>query len=202
MKGLRVNMAIVLLLGVLVLPSLCWAAESFAEATISATIPVVATISLARDANSVIRGSTSQVLFDRRDDLDPDVPEPNAGYMYAPYRSETNMNWHIANIIASGSSMILSARVTGTIGSTELSSVMRVWCGGFFTPGAKTPITGTATTDDGKPATDDWEYLNGFRRPLGQPFVGTVPFNYRLDISGLPGGGPYSGTITFTLVSN
>jgi len=199
MRALKVVMAMMFLLGVC-LPANLWAAQDTAVAQVSATIPTAARITLARDINSVTRGSAANIVFDRTDDNDPGVTDPNPGFMYAPYRSEVGKNWHIASLVANGTSMSLSAAVTGTIGTQPLSYVLKVWCGGFFAPGDTDPIEGTATSDDGNPATDDWEYLNGFQRDLSRPFIGTVPFNYRLDIAEV-GAGTYNGQVTFTLTS-
>ena len=176
-----------------------WAGS--ATATVSATVPARSDISLIKDSNSVTRFSAGEIRFDRTDDQDPGVSSPSAGFMYAPYRSEINKNWHLASIIANGSSLSLSVAVTGTAGTQPLASILRVWCGGFFTPGATTPLPGTATVDDGVPTTDDWEVLNGFTRNLSQPFTGTVPFNYRLSIGSLLGPATYTGTVTYTLTS-
>jgi hypothetical protein len=167
-----------------------WAAIDTATATVSAILTAVADVNLDRDTNSVTRGSASQVVFDKTDDKD--MTGGDAGYMYAPYRSETGKNWHVAKITANGSNMVLSASVSGTLGSKSLSDILKVWCGGFFTPGATTPITGTASTE--------WEYLNGWQRSLNKPFTGSVSFNYQLNISEV-GAGTYSGNITFTLTT-
>ena len=163
-------------------------AADTAVATVSATITSVESVEFDRDTNSVTRGSATQLIFDRRDD--DDVPNGDAGYMYAPYRSETGKNWHIAAIAANGSSMVLSLGVNLTgIDASKL----KVWCGGFFPPGATDPITGTASTD--------WEFANGWQRSLNQPFVGTASFNYQLNISDVVAG-TYAGTLTLTLTSS
>ena len=193
MKKLVLVMAIAFLFALCIKPS--WAATDTATATISATITPVTDVTLIRDDNSVTRGSATQVVFNRTDAVDLGSSGSPA-FMYAPYRSETQKNWHVAQIIANGSNMVLSASVTGMAGNQDLSSVLRVWCGGFFTPGAKTPISGTET-----PTTTGWEYLNGWQRSLDRPFIGTAPFNYQLDISSVQAG-TYSGTITFTLTSS
>lgn len=161
-----------------------WAATDIASASVSATVASVCDVSLIRDDNSVARGSITQIVFDKRDDKD--MTGGNAGFMYAPYRSEgASKNWHLAQIVANGSSVVLSAAVSGSAGTKQLSDVMKVWCGGFFTPGAKTPIDGTAT-----PTTTGWEWLNGWQRSLSRPFTGTVPFSYQLLIGELPGAQP------------
>ena len=169
------------------------AASSTASATVSAQLIARASLALKKDDNSVTRFSASQVVFDRYDDQDPGVTNPNAGFMYAPYRSEVGQNWHVADIIANGSSMTLTASVTGSVGNTPLATLLKVWCGGFFPPGSTTPISGTASTT--------WESLNSFSRTLQQTFIGTTPFNYQLNVSSA-GAGTYSGNVTFTLTSN
>lgn len=173
-------------------PGSLWALTSTANVTLSAAVPSRASVTLARDVNSVTRFSASQVVFDRVDDQDPGVTNPNPGFMYAPYRSETGKNWHLASILANGTSLTLTASVSGTVGSTPLANVLSVFCGGFFAAGASTPVAGTVSPD--------WEPLSGFTRTLSQPFTGTVPFNYRLSIAGAPAG-TYAGSITYTLTT-
>jgi hypothetical protein len=173
------------------------AATSTASASVTANIATRASATLTRDTNSVTRFSASQIVFDRFDDQDPGVTDGNAGFMYAPYRSETGKNWHLVQIIANGSSMTLTASTS----TPALASVLRCWTGGFFTSGATQPIAGTATVDDGNPKTDDWEPVQGFSRTLNQAFTGTVPFNYRLTVAGLSAG-THTGSVTFTLTSN
>ncbi len=163
-------------------------AADTAVATVSATITAVESVAYTRDVNSVTRGSATQLIFDKRDD--DDMTGGDAGFMYAPYRSETGANWHVASIAANGSSMVLSLGVNLTgIDASKL----KVWCGGFFPPGATNPITGTASTD--------WEFANGWQRSLSQPFVGTSSFGYQLNISDVVAG-TYAGTLTLTLVSS
>jgi len=191
MKYLLATLVIVTLLAVI--PVATYAATT-ATATVTAQVPVAADLKLIRDKNSVTRGATNNILFDRLDGADPGVPNPNNGFMYAPYRSETGKNWHLCDMTANGSQMALSAQVTGSAGGTPLSSILFLWCGGFFEPGATQPIQGTASTD--------WEYAHGWQRSLQRPFIGTAPFNYRLTVSGIPGGQTYSGSITFTLTAS
>ena len=170
-----------------------WAETSTATATVAATIAPRAEATLTRDDGSVIRYSAGQLVFDRVDDQDGQA-DGSAGFMYAPYRSETGKNWHVVNIVANGSSMTLSAAVTGTAGSTPLANILKTYCGGFYSSGNSTPISGTRSTG--------WETLNGFTRTLlNQPFTGTAPFNYQLNIAAL-GAGSYAGQVTFTLTSN
>jgi len=192
---MKILKATVLIMAVLALvPVASYAASATASATVTAQVPVATRVSLVRDANSVTRGSATNILIDRLDGNDPGVTNPNFGFMYAPYRSETGKNWHVADMVANGASMSLSISVTGSVGSTPLSSLLKLWCGGFYTPGATTPISGTASTD--------WEFANGWQRSLARPFIGTAPFNYRLDVSSVPGGQTYTGSVTFTLTSN
>lgn len=185
--------SIILLLAIFALaicnPAL-FAATSTATATVSATVPSLATVSLSRDTNSVTRGTATQILFDKLDCTD--MAGGDCGFMYAPYRSEQGKNWHIVQIVANGSAMSLGITVTGSIGTTPLSSILKVWTGGFYTTGSSTYIPGTPSTN--------WEYANGWQRTLNQAFVGTVPFNYQLNI-GSAAAGTYSATVTFTLTT-
>ncbi len=171
-----------------------WAATSTVTATVAANVPARAELALTRDSGSVTRYSASQVVFDRYDDQDGQT-DGSANFMYAPYRSDTGKSWHVASIIANGASMTLTAAVSGTVGATPLSSIMNLFCGGFFdsngTPG--TPLPGTKSTT--------WEPVNGFTRTINRPFVGTAPFNYQLNVTGVTAG-TYSGQVTFTLTSN
>lgn len=165
-----------------------------AQASVSVTIPATCTLSLGRDTGSSTRGTATQILFDKLDSAD--MPSGDAGLMYAPYRSEGG-NWHVAQVSANGNNISLSIAVTGTVGSTSLASLLKVWCGGFFkTNSGGIPITGTPSTV--------WETAGGWSRSLtGQAFTGTVPFNYQLDISSIPSG-TYAlptGAVTFTLAS-
>lgn len=168
-----------------------WAAQDTATASVSATLPLRATLELTRDDNSVTRGSATTIRFDRVDDADVGVENPNPLFMYAPYRSEEGKNWHLADIVATGSSMTLTANVTGTAGGVNLSDIMDVFMGGFF-----------HLNESGKGGkSTDWELLDTFERTLNEPFIGIAPFNYRLRIEQAPAG-TYSGVVTYTLVSN
>lgn len=188
MKVLNMVMVIVLLLS----PVSAWAATATAQATVSATVASVCSISITRDISSVTRGSAGTILFDKRDDQDrPGRGDP--AYMYAPYQSETGKNWHVTQIAANGSTMSLSARVAGTVGTTPLANILQVWCAGFFATGGTGSIPDTPSTN--------WENANGWNRTLSQAFTGVVPFSYRLNITGIAAGGPYTGTITFTVTS-
>lgn len=172
-----------------------WAATSTATATVAATVTTRAEATLIRDGNSVTRFSAGQLVFDRFDDQDNQT-DGNPNFMYAPYRSEPTKNWHILNMVANGSSMSLTAGVTGTAGSTPLANILQTFCGGFFESSAplnSPPVANTKSTV--------WEPVNGFTRALSRPFVGIAPFNYRLNITGIPAG-TFSGQITFTLTSN
>lgn len=160
-------------------------------ATVTANVPIRAELALIRDTGSVTRGSVSSILFDKYDDKD--VPGGSAIHMYAPYRSETGKNWHVAQIIGNGTTMTLGATVTGAAGTTPLANIMDTFFGGFFR------IDGSNAGG----ASGDWELLNGFTRTLNEPFVGSAPFNYRLRLFLVPGSStPYTGQVTFTLTSN
>ena len=160
-------------------------------ASVTATVPVRAELTLVRDANSVTRGSVSSIVFDKYDDKD--VPGGSSIHMYAPYRSEAGKNWHVAQMIGNGSTMTLSATVSGNAGSTPLANILDVFFGGFFRSNDGSSAGG---------ASGDWELLNGFTRTLNEPFAGVAPFNYRLRLFLVPASAtPYTGQVTFTLAS-
>ena len=166
-----------------------WALSDTASVTVSADLPQRAEVDMIRDINSVGRGSTQTVLFDKTDDKDQTTGDSN--FMYAPYRSETGKNWHLAQIVSNGKKMTLTSSVTGTVaGTTELKDILDVFFGGFF--------ESDGNSKGGK--SGDWELLNTFKRELQEPFTGSAPFNYRLRLKGVPTG-TYSGSITYTLVS-
>jgi hypothetical protein len=174
-----------------------WAATATGTATVTTTVPIRANLALKRDpTGSVTRGTVSTLLFDKYDDQDTGVTAPSANFMYAPYRSETGKNWHMAEILANGASMTLSIDVTGTVGTLSLSSILFVFCGGFFPAvtgtGTSTAIAGSASTD--------WQLADTYTKTLTQTFNGVVPFNYRLTVTGVRAAA-YTGTVTFTLVS-
>lgn len=160
------------------------AATDAASATVSATIPLRAELELTRDANSVTRFTAEQVVFDRVDDQDG-LPDGNPLFMYAPYRSETGKNWHLADIAANGASMELTADVTGTAGPKDLKDILDLFFGGFF---------GSDGSQKGG-TSGDWEPVDSFSRILNEPFIGVAPLNYRLRLSGVPAG-TYNGTVT------
>ena len=174
-------------------PAFSWAATDTTPLTLTATITAVADTEAQRDTNSVSRGTSTQVLFDRYDHLDPGVTSPNPGFMYAPYRSETGKNWHILSVIANGATYTLTADVGHTaVGSTFMDVIMDVFCGGFFPSDGGPVVSGTASSD--------WELLDTFSRTKSGTFVGTAPMNYRLRVSGIAAGS-YSGSITYTLTT-
>ena len=168
-----------------------WALTDTETVGVSAVMPLRAELNIIRDANSSTRGSPGTVLFDRYDDKD-NQPDGNALFMYAPYRSEAGKNWHLLSIIANGSSMTLTADVTGAAGTTPLANILDVFTGGFFEPFPPPNFKGGASTD--------WELLDTFERVFNEPLTATAPMNYRLRLRGVVGG-THSGTITFTLVS-
>jgi hypothetical protein len=172
-----------------------WALTDSENVGISAVMPLRAELSMIRDLNSVTRGVVGTVLFDRYDD-DPVAsggqPNPNPLFMYAPYRAEVGKNWHLASIIANGSSMTLTADVTGSAGPTPLAEILDVFCGGFFEPFPPPNEKGGASTD--------WELLDTFERIFTEPLTATAPFNYRLRLRGVVAG-THSGNILYTVVS-
>ncbi|HTY45644.1 MAG TPA: hypothetical protein VMD52_06625 [Patescibacteria group bacterium] len=168
-----------------------FAGTSTATATVTATVPSVTTVSLARDTGSATRGSASTIIFDKLDSQD--TPGGDAGLMYAPYRTtENGKNWHFAKVAANGSTLTLALTVSGTVGGQPLSNLLKVYCGGFYLTGSTTFISGTNSAD--------WEFASGWQRTLTQAFIGTVPFNYQLNVSAV-GAGSYSGSVTFTLTT-
>lgn len=167
-----------------------WAATTTATSSVTASIPARAELTVTRDTNSVTRGSASDIVFDRYDDQDGQ-PDGNANFMYAPYRSETGKNWHIAKIVSNGSTMTLSADVSGTIGGAPAASVLEVFFGGLF--------HSNGSDKGGK--SGDWENLDTFTRTLNESFNGVGPFNYRLKASDVSSGS-YAAQITYTLTSS
>ena len=159
---------------------------------VSADVPVRTTLDLVRDANSVVRGTLSTLVFDKFDDID--TPGGSPIRMYAPYRTaEAGKNWHLASIISNASAMTLTADVTGTVAGTPLASLLETFFGGFFN---------TAGVSQGGASTD-WESLDTFSRLFSAAFTGTAPFNYRLKLDGIPGSASaYTGSVTFTLVAS
>lgn len=165
-------------------------AQTPAQATVTANIAAVEDLALVRDANSVTRGSATNILFNLVDSDDPGVTDGSPFFMYAPYRGETGQNWHLLDIGSNGSSFTLTADVTGTAGSQPLSSILDVFFGGLF-----------ADNGDNKGgASGDWELLDTFTRQLNEPFFGIAPLNYRLRIGAVPAG-DYTGTVTYTLTT-
>ena len=188
----RLAAGLVIGLVVMSVPSVpSWALTDTENVGVSAIIPLRSEISIIRDANSVTRGSLSTVLLNRYDDQDGQ-PDGNALFMYAPYRSETGKNWHLASIIANGSTMTLSADVTGSAGTTPLADILDVFCGGFFEPFLPPNEKGGKSTD--------WELLDTFERSFNEPLTATAPFNYRLRLRGVVAG-THSGAVIYTLVS-
>ena len=189
MKRLIVRSGLGLALVLVAQAAPSWAATDTAVATVTGNMTLRAELSLIRDALSVTRFTAGEVVFDRFDDNDGQV-DGSPDFMYAPYRSEVGNNWHLTDITANGSSMTLSADVTGLAGSTPLANILDVFFGGFF-------------ERDGNSkggASGDWEPADTFTRTLAEPFSGTAPFNYRLRVRGVTAG-THTGTITFTLVS-
>lgn len=182
--------AVLLVAGFGVVPAVV-AETDTATVTVTATVPSRVNLAITRAANSSTRGSADQILFDLLDSEDAGVTNPNAGFMYAPYRSEIGKNWHLANIQANGSSMTLTADVTGTAGPRPLAEVLDTFFGGLF--------ASDGSDKGGK--SSDWELLDTFARTLNEPFSGEAPFNYRLRLAGVPAG-TYGGTVTYTLTSN
>jgi hypothetical protein len=130
--------------------------------------------------------------------------------MYAPLRSVTQANpdahWHLLRMFANGTTMSLTAAVTGTVDTAQASDVLFVWRGGLYPDAGGGPLPGTFDTDDGSPTTDDWTQLSTLTISLSQTFAGISSFLYRLDLIDSLGNplkaGTYNGNVTYTLVSN
>ena len=168
------------------------AATATAQTSVTASVAPRTELTLTRDTNSVTRGTTTQVVFDRYDDKDGQA-DGNAQFMYAPYRSETGKNWHLVDMLANGSSMTLTADVTGTAGTVPLASIMDAFFGGFY--GSDGSFSGGTS--------GAWELLDTFSRTLNKPFDGIAPMNYRLRLAGVPASAAaYTGQVTYTLTSN
>jgi hypothetical protein len=187
-----VKIAMLIALGLTLASVQAFAGTATATATVTASVPSITTVSLARDlTGSVTRGSATTILFDKLDSQDGSGGD--AGLMYAPYRTaENGKNWHIAKVAANGSTLTLAVAVSGTVGGQPLANLLKLYCGGFFLTGSPTFISGTNSTD--------WEFASGWQRTLTQAFIGTVPFNYQLNVSAI-GAGSYSGSVTFTLTT-
>lgn len=167
-----------------------WAATSTAAATVNATVPARATLALVTDINSVAV-SAGTVKFDKYDDVD--IPGGSPSFMYAPYRSLVGKNWHLASMVANGTSLTLTAAVSGTVGPKNLADVLSVFFGGF--------CDGNGDCSAGKSTT--WEQLSTFSRTKTGAYAGSAPLNYRLDVSGVPSSStPFTGSVTYTLTSN
>ena len=155
------------------------------SASVSATVLIRAELSLIKDINSVST-SAGTITFSTYDDKD--VVGGSPIHMYAPLRSLTGKNWHVASIVANGTTSTLTADVTGT----QLINNMDLYLGGFFR---------TDNTSAGGASTD-WELANTFSRTITGPFAGTAPFNYRLRLLTVPASAvSYTGQITFSLTS-
>ena len=186
-KYARILMAAAMLLMLASGPAL---AGTTATASVQAVIPSILTLALIRDANSVTRGTTNQIIFNKLDSVDTTGGDP--GLMYAPYRTtEAGKNWHVAQIAANGLTMKLRVTVSGNIGTTPLANILKIYCGGFFYSGSDTEITGTKSTD--------WDFADGWERSLSQPFTGTAPFFYQLNVSTIGSGTFNAAGVTFTL---
>jgi len=163
-----------------------WVATATDTATVRASISRTVDIELDTDDNSVATNART-IIFDKLDS--DDMSNGNSGYMYAPYRSRTGKNWHVAVILANGSTS-LTLKIDGTISGISKDK-FKIWCGGFFPPGGSTPISGTVSTD--------WETMP-FTRKVSGPFIGSASFNYQLNIAGVTGGTTHTGSITYTLL--
>ena len=177
-------------------PSLSWAAsQTTPPIVVTANVPVVASLSVEKDPNtSVVRFSPLQIVFDRLD-INDGQADGNAGFMYAPYRSEVNKNWHILRIFGNGANTSLTSTVSGTVGGVQLNTLLSVFCGGYFPVTGGGPLPGTRSPDA-------WELLATFNRNTG-PFQGVASMNYQLNVQGVAAGPSVivGGAVTYTLTS-
>lgn len=161
-----------------------WQATSTATASFSAIVPSTLSLSLAKQTNSACT-NPEQVVFDKLDSND--VASGDPGYMYAPYRSLSGKNWHVAKMTAN-SSGTLTLKVDATLTGISKDK-LKVWFGGFYNSGSSTAIPGTTSSD--------WEAIGSTKSVTG-PFVGECPLSYQLYVADVAAG-TYSGTITITL---
>ncbi len=162
-----------------------FAATVTATATVNATVPAMSNFSLTTDAGSAATDPLV-INFDTLDSTDMTGGSPN--FEYAPKRSITGKNWHVANI-ASNTPFTLTAQVTGTIGGQPAANVLSVFCGGLFINGTN---SGWASTN--------WEPLQGFSRTRTSGASGSASFNYRLDVTGVQPG-TSSASVVYTLTT-
>lgn len=193
-KAWAVGIAGALLL--VVSPALSWASTAFVDVPVSVTIPITATLKVERDGTSSLRGAVNgtNILFDKLDSNDGQ-PDGNADFMYAPYRSEVNKNWHILRIFGNGANTSLTSTVSGTVGGVQLNTLLSVFCGGYFPVTGGGPLPGTRSPDA-------WELLATFNRNTG-PFQGVASMNYQLNVQGVAAGPSVivGGAVTYTLTS-
>lgn len=190
MKNLKVSIAMLLTILMGFSPALSWAATAIA--TVSVTIPVTASIALQKGTNSDCT-TPGVITFTTLDSQDrPGVGDGEK--MYAPLISHGGKNWHETKMVSTGANTALTIAVTTdpTIGGKKLSLRLYVYCGGWW----KQDGTMVANT------IKDWGLAKSYSQTITQSFVGTSPFNYYVNVAGVPGGTTiYSGGITFSLVS-
>ncbi len=176
------------LLGTMGTPA-AWAATATAAASVTATIPARTSLALALDSSSAGTSATV-VKFDKYDDVDMTGGSPSL--MYAPYRSLTNKNWHVASIIANGTSLTFSAAVSGTVGGKNLADVLKVFFGGFC----------NADNSSCPNKYTDYKQLSKLNETLTGAYSGNAPLTYQLDVSGVTSGTFATGNITYTLFAD
>ena len=180
-------------LSLAIFPARSWGLTETKDVTVTATIDAVATLKVERDGSSSVRGAAggTNILFDKLDSNDGQA-DGNANFMYAPYRSEVDKNWHLLRMVANGGATTLSAKVVGAVGAKALKDVLDVFCGGFYPDDQSGEIGKKSAV---------WVPLDGFKVDTGGPFSGITSLNYRLRVAGIPAGGPFAGTVTWTLIS-
>lgn len=166
-----------------------WAPTAIATAALSATVSDRFTVALQKDATGSVCSSPAVIVFDKIDGDDVGVDNPDPGYMYAPYRSYVNKNWHVVSIAATKTGDV-TLKVDTTL-PPAVKNNLKVWFGGFYTSGSTTPVGTKSTT---------WDAM-GSTKVVPGPFTGTCPLNYQLKITDLAAQ-TYTGTITFTITQS
>ena len=143
-----------------------------------------------------------QIEFKIYDDEDHAGGSP--AFMYAPVRTKVNKNWHVLDI-STNVRFRLKATVSGEVlGGKSLQQRLYGWNGGFWQNGVKIQDGDTVGQNGTDPSTgqqnDSWRLLHNRSWDVGNGFIGVVPFNYRLEVAGVPEG-TYAGTVTYTLES-
>ena len=93
-------------LSLVVSPARSWAADAPPLAvTVTATIQSTANLSVERDpGNSDDVGTPTSIVFNRLDSGDGQA-DGNTGFMYAPWRSKVNKNYHLIRMFSNGATL-------------------------------------------------------------------------------------------------